>query len=148
MTATVVDRPLRGQALVREAFRLDSSDGAAGFRVFSTVMAAGAVAAPLLSGVGPLCPVRRLTGIPCPGCGMRGGVTAVAHGDVVAGFAANPLAVLLVVVVAAAWLSLLLRAIRPGVPGAGPWLRRPPGWLVAATLGASWIYQLARYGWI
>ena len=131
---------------MREAFRLDSPDGAAGFRLFSTVMAGGAAAAPLLAGVGPLCPVRRLTGIPCPGCGMRGGVTAIAHGDVVAGFASNPLAVVLVLVVAAAWLSLLVRSLRPGAPGAGPWLRRPPGWLVAITLGASWIYQLARYG--
>ena len=50
MTATVADRPRRGQALVREAFRLDSSDGAAGFRVFSTVMAAGAVVAALQDG--------------------------------------------------------------------------------------------------
>ncbi len=146
MTATVVEPPVRGRTLVSEVFRLDSPDGAAGFRLFSTVMAAGAVAAPLLSGVGPLCPLRRLTGIPCPGCGMRGGVTSIAHGDVVAGFASNPLAVILVLVVAAAWLSLLVRTVRPGTPGAGLWLRRPPGWLVAITLGASWIYQLVRYG--
>ena len=103
MTATVVAPSLRGRALVREAFRVDSPDGAAGFRLFSTVMAGGAAAAPLLAGIGPLCPVRRLTGIPCPGCGMRGGVTAIAHGDVVpAGFVSNPLAVALVLVVAAA----------------------------------------------
>jgi hypothetical protein len=146
MTATVAERPPRVRTLAREAFRLDTPDGAAGFRLFSTVMAAGAVAAPLLSGVGPLCPVRRFTGIPCPGCGMRGGVTAVAHGDVVAGLAANPLAVVLVLVVAAAWLSLLVRAVRPGARLSGPWLRRPPGWLLGLTLGASWIYQLVRYG--
>lgn len=146
MTATVAEPPLRGRALMREAFTPESADGGAGFRFFSTVMAAGAVAAPLLSGVGPLCPVRRFTGIPCPGCGMRGGVTAVAHGDVVAGLAANPLAVVLVLVVATAWLSLLVRAVRPGSPGTGPWLRRPPSWLLGVTLGASWIYQLVRYG--
>lgn len=77
---------------------------------------------------------------------MRGGVTAIAHGDVVAGFAANPLAVILVLLVAAAWLTLLVRAVRPGAPGTAPWVRRPPGWLLGLTLGASWIYQLVRYG--
>lgn len=131
---------------MREAFALDSLDGAAGLRLFSTVMAAGAVASPLLAGVGPLCPIRRFSGIPCPGCGMRGGVTAIAHGDVMAGLAANPLAVVLVLAVAAAWLTFLVRAVRPGVPGIGPWVRRPPGWLLGLTLAASWVYQLVRYG--
>ena len=91
-------------------------------------MAASAVAAPLLSDVGPLCPVRWLTGIPCPGCGMRGGVTAIAHGDVVAGLAANPLAVILVLIVAAAWLSLLVRA-RASRHAWNRYVVAPPAWM-------------------
>lgn len=45
-----------------------------------------------LAGVPVLCPFRRLTGVPCPGCGLTRAVVALAHGDVAGAVALHPLA--------------------------------------------------------
>jgi len=66
------------------------------------VFGAGAVAAILLrifdpatSGVFPPCPVRYLTGWYCPGCGSLRAIHQLLHGNLQAGWAMNPLAVIL-----------------------------------------------------
>lgn len=41
------------------------------------------------TGIG--CPIRYLTGVPCPGCGMTRAWFAVVHGDLAAAFAYHPL---------------------------------------------------------
>jgi hypothetical protein len=73
-------------------------------------MTTSLVAAPLLSpqavATGPvLCPFRRLTGLPCPGCGMTRSFVALAHGDVGASFSFHPLGPLMmaIFVVALVW---------------------------------------------
>lgn len=73
-------------------------------------MGASLVAAPLLSphtlDSGPvLCPFRRLTGLPCPGCGMTHSFVALAHGDISGAFAYNRLGPLLmaIFVIAVSW---------------------------------------------
>jgi hypothetical protein len=40
---------------------------------------------------GTLCLFRRVTGIPCPGCGLSHGFVHLAHGDFLAAIADNPL---------------------------------------------------------
>jgi hypothetical protein len=90
---------------------------------------------PTLSAVplGPPCPLRTVTGIPCPFCGMTRGVTALVHGHVSAAFSFNPGAFLIVAMAIA-----LLIAWR--------WQRvRIPVWAVFLFFALLWAYQLFKY---
>jgi hypothetical protein len=64
-----------------------------------------------------LCPFRRLTGLPCPGCGMTRSWIYLTHGDWHAAFAANPFGPL----VALAVVALAVTVVRERAGG-----RRPP----------------------
>ena len=103
-------------------------------RSAALAMLAGGLLLPLLPGhAGLTCPLRTLTGIPCPLCGMTTSVEATVHLDLPAALAANPAGVPVVL----AGLALLLR--RP---------RRPfalPTWVVVALLGAMWLFELHRF---
>jgi uncharacterized protein DUF2752 len=96
------------------------------------------------------CPLRTLTGIPCPTCGMTTAATGLVTGDLGAAVAANPFVLLLagftlVMVVlmaarAAGWVA------RPAQWPASR--RRQAYWVVAALAAASWVFQLHRFGWV
>ena len=82
---------------------------------------------------GVLCPLRAVTGIPCPLCGMTTSVTAVTQLDLAGAFSANPAGIAAVVVA----LYLLVRRpryLRVSLP------------VVLVALGAMWIFELNRYG--
>jgi hypothetical protein len=85
------------------------------------------------AGLGPPCPLRTLTGIPCPFCGMTRSVTAVVHGHLGASLALNPAGILVVVV--AVWLLIAWRVRRITYAT----------WLVPVVLGLMWSYQLFKY---
>ena len=88
---------------------------------------------PLLAGhPGFACPLRRLTGIPCPLCGMTTSVEDTVRLHFHAGLAANPGGLLAVVVGLA---LLLLRPRRIAVPTLLPPL----------VLLALWIFELHRF---
>ncbi len=96
-----------------------------------------------------LCTFRRLTGYPCPSCGMTRAFVALAHGRWQAALLDCPMAILLYGLAALA-LAVNGAALLCGVRiGAGRWLRwRLPGWLAAgAVFGClgllNWIYRLA-----
>src|SRR5256885_12049298 len=73
------------RALVPVTFDLADTRGAA-----AAMLVAGAVL-PLLPGhAGLPCPLRMLTGVPCPLCGMTTSVEAMVHAHPVAAFVANP----------------------------------------------------------
>ena len=98
--------------------------------------AAGLVGAaavwPLLPVHPPLaCPLRTITGIPCPLCGMTRACVAAAHGHLGASLAFNPAGVLLMV---AAFVALL----RP------QWLTRVqvPFWVVGLAVSALWLWNI------
>ncbi len=112
-------------------------------RALGAVMAAGAVVLPFAPAVGPLCPLRRVTGVPCPFCGMTTGVLALSRGDVLAAFAANPVAPVLVVAVMLAFLPFVYRSdpFRAVLPRARPAGRIAP-WLLLPVL---WIWELHRF---
>jgi hypothetical protein len=77
------------------------------------------------------CPLRAVTGIPCPLCGMtRACITAV-HGHFGASLAFNPGGLLVIAVAIAA-------LIRP------QWLvrARPSTWMMIGALGALWIWNI------
>ena len=74
--------------------------------IAAAVTAAFGVAAVLARDVGDLhlvCPLRALTDVPCPGCGMTTVASSLAHGDVVGALTTDPAGVVLVVLVA--WLA-------------------------------------------
>lgn len=99
-------------------------------------MLAVAAVLPLLPGhPGLACPLRALTGVPCPLCGMTTSVEATVHLRLDDALAANPAGVVAVVV------AIVLVVRRPATV---------PVWLPAALLGllAMWIFQFQRFGFI
>ena len=73
------------------------------------------------------CPLRAMTGVPCPLCGMTTSVVEAVQLDFGDSLAASP--GILFVAAAAAW--------RP---------RPVPTWMVVAVLAALWLFQLERFG--
>jgi hypothetical protein len=100
-------------------------------------MLAAAATLPLLPGHASLpCPLRTLTGVPCPLCGMTTSVEATVHGHFLAGLRANPAGPFLVL----AALALLVR--RP----AGT--LRVPTVAVAGLVLGLWLFELHRFSLI
>ncbi|WP_031089894.1 DUF2752 domain-containing protein [Streptomyces sp. NRRL WC-3549] len=60
----------------------------------------------------PVCPLLRLTGLLCPGCGGLRSAHAFAHGDLVTALGANAVAVVGYAVFAVVWLLWTVRAVR------------------------------------
>lgn len=103
-----------------------------GTRLVAGGMLAVAAAWPILPFHPPLaCPLRSVTGIPCPLCGMTRAVVAAAHGHIATSLAFNPggIAVLVLALVA---------LVRPA------WLTRVrvPVWTVFAVFGALWVWNI------
>jgi Protein of unknown function (DUF2752) len=84
--------------------------------------------------LGAPCPLRSLTGVPCPLCGMTRGVTAAVRGDVLDAVVLNPASVLLVL--ATVLLLVLWRVPRLTVPL----------WLPIAGIATLWTYELFKLG--
>lgn len=51
-----------------------------------------------------LCPLKRLTGVPCPTCGATRAVLALVHGRFVESLQINPLVVLIICALPVLWL--------------------------------------------
>jgi hypothetical protein len=100
------------------------------------MLGASAVLTLLPGHAGLPCPLRTLTGVPCPICGMTTSVEATVHGHLVSALQANPIGPFAVL----AALALLVR--RP----AGP-LRLPTAALVMLLLG-MWVFELHRFSLI
>lgn len=81
----------------------------------------------------PPCPLRTLTGIPCPLCGMTRGVTAAVHAELGRAVFLNPgsiAAVVIAVLVLVAWRTKRVKI---------------PVWVIVATLGLMWAWELFKY---
>jgi hypothetical protein len=93
-----------------------------------------AVARPMLPfEVVPPCPLRILTGIPCPLCGMTRGVTAAVHAEFGRALFLNPASI--VAVVAAVLLLIAWRTKRVTIPV----------WVIVLVLALMWSWQLFKY---
>lgn len=93
--------------------------------------------------VAHVCLWKRVTGLPCAGCGGTRAADALLHGDLVAAFVMNPAVsagILLFALLAAYACGVLLFRLKPLRPA----LLRGQGWRAAvlATLAANWIYLL------
>jgi glycerol-3-phosphate acyltransferase PlsY len=101
-------------------------------------------------GQGIPCPLRTLTGVPCPFCGMTTATVALTHGQWSAAARISPLAYLaagLVVGTAPVLLARVAGAVAPPRPWS-PAARRRTGQIVAVIVAASWIFQLHRFGFL
>jgi uncharacterized protein DUF2752 len=89
----------------------------------------------------PPCAWHRWTGLPCPGCGTRRAILRLLHGDVVAGFALNPLAAAgASAFVVAGWAAPVWLLAGGGVPVVDS--KGRPSWLAAAAVAllANWVW--------
>ena len=96
------------------------------------------------------CPLRTLTGIPCPLCGMTTAATGLASGDLGAAVAANPFALLLAGFTLVMAVLMVARALGRA-PAAAQWSpsrRRQTIWVAAVLAVVSWAFQLHRFGWV
>lgn len=120
---------MNATALPERRLELDPTD----LRGAAAVMLAAGTLLPLVPGhPGFACPLRRLTGIPCPLCGMTTSVEDTMRLHFHAGLAANPGGLVAVV---AGLALLLLRPRRIAVPTLLPPL----------VLLAMWIFELHRF---
>jgi Protein of unknown function (DUF2752) len=96
------------------------------------------------------CPLRTLTGVPCPLCGMTTAATGLASGDLGAALAANPFVLVLAGFTLVMVVLMAARAIGR-LEGPAQWpesRRRQTYWLAGALAAASWAFQLHRFGWV
>jgi Protein of unknown function (DUF2752) len=101
--------------------------------VGGAMLAAGALLPALPGNAGLPCPLRTLTGIPCPLCGMSTSVTSTMRLRLVDALAANPGGVLLVA------LTVVLLLVRPAR------LPLPPTWVTVGLVAFLWVWELQRF---
>ena len=101
-------------------------------RVVGVGLLGAALAWPMLPVHPPLaCPLRDLTGIPCPLCGMTRACVAAVHGHLATSLAFNPAGLLVIV-------AAVIAVLRP------QWLTRlrAPAWLLLAGFAALWLWNI------
>ena len=101
-------------------------------RVAAGALVGAAAAWPLLPVHPPFaCPLRALTGIPCPFCGMTRACVAAVHGHLATSLAFNPAGVLVVV-------AALVALVRP------QWLARVrvPTWVAGVAVAGLWLWNI------
>ena len=80
------------------------------------------------------CPILRLTGVPCPGCGMTRACLAVLRGDFAQAFRLHAMVFALPL--------LLLLFLYDGKPFRAQWINVTLMVLVGAGFAANWVFHL------
>ena len=99
-------------------------------------------------GQGIPCPLRTLTGIPCPFCGLTTATVALVHGQWSAAAGTSPLACLMAMLVVGTAPVLLARAagVASGPRQASEITRRRVTRVMCVIVALNWIFELHRYG--
>ena len=82
------------------------------------------------------CPLRTLTGVPCPACGLTTAVKATMHGHLAGAVTANPFGILAVLIAVALLVRPRLRNLQV------------PLSLLIACAAVSWTWELHRFGYV
>jgi hypothetical protein len=114
--------------------------------VLGAVLATGATLAYTSLKLPLLCPLRTLTGIPCPFCGMTTGTVEVLRGNIGGALAANPFSLGLLPVLLFGIAGRLSEVFldRPR-PRWSPFVRKAALIGLFCALISSWIFQLFRF---
>ncbi|MGC5023041.1 DUF2752 domain-containing protein [Micromonospora sp. DT47] len=134
------------QVDVRRYFSVPERLGVFGLAV--GVAAAAWPATVSATGLALPCPLRWLTGVPCPACGLTTASVAMVRGDFADSVVANPAILALAALAVVVGPLLGLRAIG-ALPPPVPWSQRARwrvGWGVALFALESWAFQLNRLG--
>lgn len=118
-----------------------SRHGPSGVALRVAAMATAAIGAALIHRVndpGVLCPLRAITGIPCPLCGGTTVFIELGSGRPVQAVLANPVA----------FTGALALALAPLGAGRRWWALRPDvrAWVLGTALAGSELWQLVRLG--
>lgn len=81
----------------------------------------------------PPCPLRTITGIPCPLCGSTRGVIAAVHGHIGDALVLNPASIGVLVLALALVVGWRVERVRI------------PVWVIATVFAVLWAYQLYKY---
>jgi hypothetical protein len=81
----------------------------------------------------PPCPLRTLTGIPCPLCGSTRGVVAAMHGHLAHAVSLNPASLLVIILAVAVLVFWRVRKVAI------------PVWVIVALFAVLWSYQLFKF---
>ncbi len=99
-------------------------------------------------GQGIPCPLRTLTGIPCPFCGLTTATVALVHGQWSTAVGTSPLACLVAILVVGTAPVLLSRlaGLAPGPRPASVTTRRRITRVMYVIVALNWVFELHRYG--
>ena len=89
-----------------------------------------------------VCMMRRVTGMPCPTCGMTRSLASLAKGHLAQSLAYHPFGILVAILICAGWVYIAWFAIRDrALPRINPWILLTGLLLLAVLFVGYWIYS-------